>query len=84
MYDNKLIIKLLKDIDALKTDISIADALEFRREQYQLSKTEFSFLLRITVSHYSEILSEKRRLPLGARKRAFAIGIPAETLLIND
>lgn len=62
-------------------DVSIADALEFRREQYGLTQREFAAILGLQNGHYSEIVNGKRRLPLGATKRAFAIGVPAEVLL---
>lgn len=62
-------------------DVTIADALEFRREQYGLSKHEFASILGLALSHYGEILGGNRRLPLKATKRAFAIGVPADVLL---
>ena len=77
-----LILRLLSEAQAGKScGVSIPDSLEFRRGQYELSKSEFAGILGLSAAHYSEVLSEKRKLPLMASKRAFAIGVPAEVLL---
>ena len=77
-----MILRLLTEAQIGKAvDVSVADALEFRRDQYGLTKTEFAAILGIGKGHYSEVLSGKRRLPLEATKRAFAIGVPADVLL---
>ena len=77
-----MILRLLTEAQAGKVvDVSVADALEFRREQYGLTKSEFAAILGLQNGHYSEIVKGKRRLPLAATKRAFAIGVPAEVLL---
>ena len=60
---------------------SIGDALEFRRDQYGLDRLQFAVLLGIQPSHYSEVVTGKRDLPITATKRAYAIGVPAEVLL---
>lgn len=65
-------------------DVRVADALEFRRDQYGLTQREFAAILGLQSSHYSEIINGKRRLTLGATKRAFAIGVPANVLLQHD
>lgn len=64
-----------------KPKVSIIDALEFRREQYGLTATEFASILGFAQTHYSEFVNGKRRLPRAAMCRAFAIGVPAEVLL---
>lgn len=77
-----MILRLLTEAQMGKAvDVSVADALEFRREQYGLTQSEFAAILGLQNGHYSEIVSGKRRLPLGATKRAFALGVPAEVLL---
>ena len=77
-----MILRLLTEAQIGKAvDVSVADALEFRRDQYGLTKTEFAAILGLGKGHYSEILSGKRQLPLNATKRAFAIGVPADVLL---
>jgi antitoxin component HigA of HigAB toxin-antitoxin module len=80
-----MILRLLTEAQIGKAvDVSVADALEFRRDQYGLTQSEFAAVLGMQKSHYSEVLSGKRRLPLEATKRAFAIGVPAEVLLQTD
>ena len=77
-------LRLLTEAQAgVKCKVSAVDALEFRREQYGLTQAEFAALLGMQSSHYSEFLHEKRRLPIGAVKRAYAIGVPADALLQN-
>lgn len=77
-----MILRLLTEAQSGKVvDVCIADALEFRRDQYGLSKSEFAAILGLQTSHYSEILNKKRLMPILAVKRAFAIGVPAEVLL---
>lgn len=81
----KMILRLLSEAQAGKiTEVSIVDALEFRRDQYGLTKEEFAAILGLQKSHYSEIVMGKRGLPINATKRAFAIGVPAEILLQPD
>lgn len=80
-----MILRLLIEAQSGKSaDVRITDALEFRRDQYGLTQREFAAILGLQNSHYSEIISGKRRLTLGATKRAFAIGVPAEVLLQPD
>ena len=80
-----MILRLLSEAQAGKiAEVSLADALEFRRDQYGLTKGEFAAILGLQKSHYSEIVLGKRRLPITATKRAFAIGVPAEVLLQPD
>lgn len=81
----KLILRLLAEAETgKKENVSIADALEFRREQYGLTRQEFCAVIGIAASHYSEVLSGKRSLPIKATKRAYFIGVPARTLLQSD
>ena len=61
--------------------ITIGDALEFRRECYDLTAAEFAGVLGLAKSHYSELIHGKRALPSKAMKRAFAVGVPASVLL---
>lgn len=63
---------------------SLAESLEFRREQYGLTRLEWCAKLGIYPSHYSEIMKGKRKLPLRATKRAYALGVPAKVLLAED
>jgi len=65
----------------VKCDASEAQALEFRRDQYGLTKTEFAVVLGIHLPHYSETIRGKRRLPVHAIERAMAIGVPVEPLI---
>lgn len=77
-----MILRLLTEAQMGKTvNVGVAEALEFRRDQYGLSKSEFAAILGLQKSHYCEIINGKRQLPIGATKRAFAVGVPAEVLL---
>ena len=77
-----MILRLLTEAAAGKScDVSIADALEFRRDQYQLTRTEFAALLGLSMNHYGEILNGKREIAKTAMRRAYAIGVPADVLL---
>jgi antitoxin component HigA of HigAB toxin-antitoxin module len=77
-----MILRLLTEAQAGKSsDVSLADALEFRRDQYGLKAAEFAAILGLTPPKYSEIVNGARNMPLNARIRAFAIGVPAEVLL---
>lgn len=80
-----MVLRLLNEAQIGKpVDVSVADALEFRRDQYGLTQREFAAILGMYPGHYSEVVNGKRNLPLEATKRAFAIGVPAEVLLQPD
>ena len=76
-----LMARLMTEACGKQHQIDIGNALEFRRDQYALSATEFSTILGISKSHYSEVIHGVRALPIKATKRAYAIGVPAEVLL---
>jgi transcriptional regulator with XRE-family HTH domain len=66
----------------VKSPVKLTDALEFRRKQYDLTKRDFAFLLGIKSGNYIEILKGvRKRLPIDATKRAYAIGVPVDVLL---
>lgn len=65
-------------------DVSVADVLEFRRDQYGLTKSEFAAILGLKKSRYNKVVNGKSKLPMSAAKRAFAIGVPADVLLKLD
>ena len=73
--------RLFLEIASSTSDVAVGDALEFRRKEYGLSRRNFSLLLGLQESHYSEVVNGKKRLSLNATKRAYAIGVPAEILL---
>lgn len=80
-----MILRLLTEAQMGKiVNVSVAEALRFRREQYGLTQSEFGAILGMQKGHYSDVESGKRRLPIGATKRAFAIGVPADVLLQPD
>ena len=82
MKDPKLIVRLIDEADkGIKSDVSLIEAMEFRREQYGLNQSEFALVLACQKSHYSEFLKGKRNLTLRSRKRAAAIGVPLKSLL---
>lgn len=77
-----MILRLLSEAQVGKTcELSIIDALDFRRELYGLTRSEFAAILGMDPPHFSEVMAGKRNLPLNARIRAFALGVPAEVLL---
>ncbi len=59
----------------------LVDAVEFRREQYGWTSMRMAVALGLAKSHYSEFVHGKRNLPLEARIKAYAIGVPAAVLL---
>ena len=76
-----LIARLMTEACGKPIDVSLADMLEFRRDQYGLTASRFAMVLGLTASHYSEIVNGKRDMPIRAAKRAYALGIPADMLL---
>jgi len=61
--------------------VSAIDAVEFRREQYNLNCNQWSAVLGVLPSHYSEFIHGKRPLPVSAIANAYAFGVPADALL---
>jgi len=60
---------------------TIPSALLFRQEEYGWNQAKMARKLGMQTSHYSEVLSGKRRLPYLAACRAFKLGVPAKVLL---
>ena len=79
-----MILRLLNEALIGKPTGSLPDALEFRRDQYEITQKQFAAILGLQNSHYCEVINGKRRLLIGAVKRAYAIGIPADILLQQD
>ena len=73
--------RLRRDVRPRKHKVSVADALEFRREAYDLTRVQFCELLGMRPSHYSEVVNGRTPLRIKATRRAFALGVPAEVLL---
>ena len=59
---------------------SIVDAVEFRRDQYQLTQKQWASVIGISQSHYSEFVNGKRGLTLAQAAKCFEYGVPAECL----
>lgn len=59
---------------------SIIDAVEFRRDQYMLTQSDWAKVIGIQKSHYSEFVNGKRNLTLAQAAQCFAFGVPAEAL----
>jgi antitoxin component HigA of HigAB toxin-antitoxin module len=59
---------------------SIVDAVEFRRDAYQLTQRDWAKVIGISESHYSEFVSGKRNLTLKQAANCFSFGVPAECL----
>ena len=73
--------RLASEASGTPAAVSVAEALECRRDQYGLTQREFAEVLGLRDSHYSEVVNGRRRLPIDATRRAFAIGVPAHVLL---
>ena len=58
-----------------------AKALEDFREALGLTQLEFAGLLRLHPGHYLEIVKGESQLPIRAVRRAYALGISADSLL---
>ncbi len=81
----ELIARLLVDVErGVKAEVSYSEALEFRREQYDLTVKEFSFILGVERSHYNEIINGKRSITLSLCRAAAAVGVPMEILLSKN
>jgi hypothetical protein len=59
---------------------SVIDAMEFRREAYGLSCRQWSAVIGMQQSHYSEFVNGKRELPKSAMVEAYAYGVPPDCL----
>ena len=59
---------------------NIIDAVEFRRDAYGLTQKNWSFVLGVSPSHYSDFVSGRRALPVASIKKCFEYGVPAEFL----
>ena len=85
MSENKaqIIRRLLREAGGKRQNdsVTLISALEFRREAYGLTATEFARVLGMGKSHYSEVVNGKRPLPIKALRRAYRVGVPAEILL---
>ena len=58
-----------------------AKALEDFREALGLTQLEFASLLRVHPGNYQEVVRGEHSLSLPAIRRAYAIGVPADSLL---
>ncbi len=76
-----LMARLMTEACGKPAPVGLSDALEFRRNQYDLTCYEFSMMLGLQKSHYSEVIHGLRDLPIKSVKRAYAIGVPADVLL---
>lgn len=76
-----LMARLMTEACGKPSKVSLIDALEFRRDQYGLSRHDFAVLINMLPSHYSEVINGLRDLPIKSVKRAYAIGVPADVLL---
>ena len=59
---------------------SIIEAVEFRREQYGLTKRDWAKVIGLTAGHYTEFTQGKRNLTLKQAAKCFQFGVPAELL----
>ena len=60
---------------------AIVNVMEAKRVELGLSAKDFAVTVGMWPSHYCEFVKLRRRLPLGARKRAFKLGVDAGVLL---
>jgi transcriptional regulator with XRE-family HTH domain len=61
--------------------MTVPEALENYRRMNGLTMVLMANKLGLWNSHYNEIIKGKRVLHIGATRKAFALGIPAEILL---
>lgn len=71
---------------AKKRDVDLGlpppiEALKFRIEQYGWTQGRFATEIGMAESHFSLVMSGKRRLPLDAIRKCVALGIPAQVIL---
>ena len=59
---------------------SIIEAVEFRREQYGLTKRDWAKVIGMQPSHYTEFTQGKKGLPMKQAAKCFQFGVPAELL----
>ena len=59
---------------------SVIDYVEFRRQQYGLTKRDWAKVIGIGVGHYTEFTQGKRNLTLNQAAKCFRFGVPAEGL----
>lgn len=59
---------------------TVIAAVEFRREAYGLDCRQWSAVLGMSATHYSEFIHGKRNLPRNAMAAAYAYGVPADCL----
>ena len=77
-----IICRLIKEVDrGVPCEVSVGEALEFRREAYGLSVKDFCYILAIGKTHYSEIINGKRNPPISLVRNANLIGVPLNSLL---
>lgn len=64
--------------------MDLIDIVEDWRIDHDLTQTQMAVKLGMQSSSYSEFISGRRRLPLGARKRAYKLGLNVKILLGNN
>ena len=61
---------------------SIIEAVEFRRQQYGLTKRDWAKVIGLQPSHFTEFTQGKRNLTLKQAAKCFQYGVPAESLFL--
>ena len=65
-----------------RTVPSIIEAVEFRRQQYGLTKRDWAKVIGLQPSHFTEFTQGKRNLTLKQAAKCFQYGVPAESLFL--
>lgn len=74
--------KLATGQTELKPTMSVREALEGRRRQFQIiNKREWAALLDLSIWHYSRVINGHKPITLNVIRRAWALGVPIEPLL---
>ncbi len=74
--------RLLKQANTAQgSKVTAAEAVEFRREAYGLTKTDMALVIGIQKSHYTEFTQGERSLTVAQIRRAVLVGVPASALL---
>lgn len=74
-------LKQQADVCTASSGHTEAEALEHRRKEYGLTKSQFADVLGLAAANYGAVTFGKRRLPAASIGRAAAIGVPLQPML---
>lgn len=74
-------LKQRADACTAASGLTEAEALEYRRKEYGLTKGQFAAVLGLDATNYGAVTLGKRRLPAASIGRAAAIGVSLQPML---